>query len=132
MDKINAYEVRSEYFTIYSVTEDNVLDNLDKYSFNSIVCDMQVQIEEGILEYTNDDKPISIGYDYVYKNYLAISSNYYQKNKKKIDNMLMEIAANIKTVSLYLDKEFINQNLRKILIANQGIEELVIDKEKIR
>ena len=132
MKTINAYEVRSEHYTIYSVSEDDILENIDKYSFNSFVCDMKVQIDEGILEFANEERPISVGYDYVYKNYLAINSNYYENNKDKVDELLLEIGKKIKTIYLYVDKTFVNDDLRKSLIDNNDIQELVIGSEKIR
>jgi hypothetical protein len=132
MKRINAYEVKSDYYTIYNVTEEDLLDNIDKYKFNSILFDPKLKIEEGILEFTDEERPLSIGYDYVYKNYLGINSIYYEKNKEKIDDVLLEISKGIKTIYLYVDKEFINDKLRKSLISNEEIKELVIDSEKIR
>lgn len=132
MKRINAYEVKSDYYTIYNVTEEDLLDNIDKYKFNSILFDPKLKIEEGILEFTDEKRPLSIGYDYVYKNYLGINSIYYEKNKEKIDDVLLEISKGIKTIYLYVDKEFINDKLRESLINNKEIKELVIDSEKIR
>ena len=130
MKRINAYEVKSDYYTIYSVSEEDLLDN--EYSFNSILYDPKLIIEEGILEFTDEERPLSIGYDYVYKNYLGINAIYYKNKQTKIDDVLLKIGKNIKTNYLYVDIELVNDELREVLINNQDINELVIGEEKIR
>lgn len=130
MKRINAYEVKSDYYTIYSVSEEDLLDN--EYSFNSILYDPKLKIEEGILEFTDEERPLSIGYDYVYKNYLGINAIYYKNKQTKIDDVLLKIGKNIKTNYLYVDIELVNDELREVLINNQDINELVIGEEKIR
>ena len=132
MKEVNAYEVKSDYFTIYSIDEKDIINNIDKYSFNSIILDMSVKIEEGLLIFNDEERPISIGYDYVYKNYLSISSLYYKNNKKKINELLLDICANIKTVYLYIDKVFVDDLLKEELINNNNIKTLVIGEEKVR
>ena len=130
MKRINAYEVKSDYYTIYSVSEEDLLDN--EYSFNSILYDPKLKIEEGILEFTDEERPLSIGYDYVYKNYLGINAIYYKNKQTKIDDVLLKIGKNIKTNYLYVDIELVNDELREVLINNQDINELAIGEEKIR
>lgn len=132
MNTLIAYDCRSEYYTIKPIDLDYIKNNMEVLHFNSIVIDLCIEIEEGLLTFTDEKRPISIGNDYVYKNYLAINSNYYENNKDKVDELLLEIGKKIKTIYLYVDKTFVNDDLRKSLIDNNDIQELVIGSEKIR
>ena len=132
MKKLNAYEVRSEFYTIYNVDTNDIINNIGEYGFNSILYDPKLEIEEGLLIFTDEKRPISIGYDYVYKNYLGINPIYYEKNREEIDKMLLVVAKEVKTSYLQIDKEFVNEGIKDALIRNDKIKTLVIDGVKVR
>ena len=132
MRELDAYKCKSEFYSIYSVSMQHILEHIDEYHFNSFVCDLKVEIEEGLLIFTNEEHPISIGYDYVYKNYLGINPIYYEKNREEIDKMLLVVAKEVKTSYLQIDKEFVNEGIKDALISNDKIKTLVIDGVKVR
>ena len=132
MNRLNAFNCHSEYYTIYDATLEEIVNDIDKYPFNTILYSPELEIEEGILEFTQENRPISIGYDYVFKNYLGINGNYYLKNKTYVNKSLYEIGRRIKTKYLYIDKKLVNNTLEKILIKNQNIDTLVIDEKLIK
>lgn len=132
MEHLDAYKCKSDYHTVYSVDMDHIVQNIDNYQFNSIAVDPSVEIEEGLLEFTSDEHPISIGHDYVFKNYLGLDSKYYEANKKEMDKYLIEIAKRVQTPGLYVDIRLINDKLKKVLMENKEIKALFIGQERVR
>ena len=132
MEHLDAYKCKSDYHTVFSVDMDNIIENINDYHFNSIAMDPSVEIEEGLLEFTSKEHPISIGHDYVFKNYLGIDGKYYEDNKKEMDKYLLEIAKRIQTPGLYVDIRLINDKLKKELMNNNEIKALFIGQERVR
>lgn len=132
MNRLNAFRCRSEFYTIQEVTLDYVAKNIERLHFNSILYSPELEIEEGILEFTQENQPISMGYDYVFKNYLGINGKYYLDNKREVNKYLCEIGRFITTEYLVINKQFVTEKLKKILIENEDIKTLVIDKEVIK
>jgi hypothetical protein len=132
MKKLNAFKCRSEYYTIRESTLDEVIEHLHEWHFNTILYAPSLEIEEGLLEFTQEDQPIAIGYDYVFKNYLGINDKYYLKHMDEVDIKLLEIAKKIETIYLYIDRDFINEEIKKALIDNKKIKTLKIGDELIR
>ncbi len=130
MNKLCAYNCKSEYFTIYPVDLDYVINNIYSLKFNTILYDPKLEIEEGILEFTDLERPFSIGYDYVFKNYFGINGEYFNNHKKEVRDCLKKISSKIETVYLYVDKELVNDEIVEILKNNKGIKELVISNTK--
>ena len=104
MEKLNAFRCISEYYTIKEITLDEVIKNIEQYPLNTILYDPSLEIEEGLLEFTQEDQPISTGYDYVFKNYLGINDKYYLKHMDEVDIKLLEIVKKIETNYLYIDR----------------------------
>ncbi len=132
MNRLNAYNCRSEYYTIYPVDEEYIINNIKELHFNSIIINMEVEIEEGILEFTNIEKPLSIGFDYVYKNYLGINGEYFEKNKDKIKKLLIDISSKIETSFLLISKELVTDDIIDMFNKNDKVKELVIGDKKYK
>ena len=132
MNRLNAYNCRSEYYTIYPVDEEYVINNIKELHFNSIIIDMEVEIEEGILEFTNVEQPLSIGFDYVYKNYLGINGEYFKKNKDKVTKLLIDISSRIETSILFISKELVTDDIIDMFKNNDNVKELVIGDKKYK
>lgn len=132
MDKLIAYNCKSEFFTAYPVDISYIINNINSLAFNSILLDPKLEIEEGLLLFTEEARPLSIGYDYVFKNYFGINGEYFKKNKETIHNVLITVCEEIKTIYLHIDRELITDEIEKILIDNKEIKELVIGNIKIR
>ena len=132
MDRLNAYNCRSEYYTIYEVNEEYVVNHIKELHFNSIIINMEVEIDEGILEFTNIEKPISMGTDYVYKNYLGINGDYFEKNKEKIRKLSIDISSKIETSYLLISKELVTDEIIDMFKNNDKVKQLVIGDKKYK
>ena len=95
---------------------DYVAKNIERLHFNSIIYSPELEIEEGILEFTQENQPISMGYDYVFKNYLGINGKYYLDNKREVNKYLCEIGRFITTEYLVINKQFVTEKLKKAVL----------------
>ena len=128
MNKLIAYDCRSEYYTIKPIDLDYIKNNMEVLHFNSIVIDLCIEIEEGLLTFTDEKRPISIGNDYVYKNYLAINGKYFNSHKDEVMEVIKEYGKKGGTTFLQVDSRLLDDEIIKVFEKNKRIEKFRIIK----
>jgi hypothetical protein len=128
MNKLIAYDCRSEYYTIKPIDLDYIKNNMEVLHFNSIVIDLCIEIEEGLLIFTDEKRPISIGNDYVYKNYLAINGKYFNSHKDEVLEVIKEYGKKGGTTFLQVDSRLLDDENIKVFENNKRIEKFRIIK----
>ena len=128
MNTLIAYDCRSEYYTIKPIDLDYIKNNIEVLHFNSIVIDLSIKIEEGLLIFTDEERPISIGNDYVYKNYLAINGKYFNKHRDEVIDVINEYAKKGGTTFLQVDSRLLDDEIIKVFEKNKRIEKFRIIK----
>ena len=132
MNRLDAYNCKSDYYTIYPVDTTYIINNIDELHFNSILLNPELEIEEGILEFTNINRPLSIGYDYVFKNYLGINGKYFEDNKEIVFDLFRNISPKLSSSYLQVDEHLVDDEIIGLLKNNGNIKVLVIGKQKIK
>ena len=129
MKTLIAYDCRSQYYTIKQIDLNYIRENIDILHFNSILLDPSVVIEEGLLLFTDKDRPISTRVDYVYKNYLAINGEYFKEHKDEVMDVVNEYSKKGGTTFLNISSELVNDEIINNIKNNKKIEMFKVNKK---
>lgn len=105
---------------------DEILENIDKYNINQIGISKNLLVGNKEYQFTDINHPVFLSNSKIFDGYLHIDSDYYNKNKEKVESFLIKYIKLVRSRINIASTSLINDNIINEISLNKNIEDVTL------